>query len=265
VRIGSQEAGVTTQALNLLAAWNWDPSVIIGSLLLILSYISGTMLFRGYFPHSQPITHAQVWWFLCGVGVIFLALVSPLDEIGDGYLFSAHMLQHMLLMVIAPPMLLLGTPGWLLRPVVDHRTIRPIAHFAAGPIATFVLFNVNLCVWHVPFFYEAALHSEPIHILEHLTFVGTGIITWLPAFSPLRELPQLVYWKRLAYVVVDTFPSMALGWYFVAAQNVIYPTYAAAPRAFALDALNDQFIGGLMMTMPMGLVFLGALKNEQAE
>ncbi len=253
---------MTESAQQLLNEWNWDPSILIGTVLFVGAYLAAIGPFRSRFQSSDALTSKQALWFLLGVGVILFALVSPLDAIGDEYLFTAHMLQHTLLMVIAPPLLLLGTPGWMLRPLLRAPVMR-VAKILTLPPVAFLLFNGDLYLWHIPLLYEATLQNETIHIIEHLTFIATGVVNWFPLLSPLPELPRLQYLWRIAYLILDTLPMAILGWFFISASTVIYPTYAAAPHVFALYGLSDQYLGGLMMSMPMGLIYLGAVTDTR--
>ena len=248
---------MSEKALQLLTEWNWDPSILIGTALFIGAYLGALIPLRSRFRDPEK-TNLQVLWFLLGGAVIFVALVSPLDAIGDGYLFTAHMVQHALLMFIAPPLLLLGTPGWMLRPVLRDPTVRRIARFFTMAPVALVLFNANMVAWHLPVLYEATLENETIHIIEHLSFIATAVVNWMPILSPLPELPRLSLSAQILYLVLDLIPSAVLGWFFISATTVFYPTYAAAPRVFGVSGVDDQFIGGYMMAMPGTLAYLGA-------
>jgi cytochrome c oxidase assembly factor CtaG len=254
---------VSERALQLLTTWNWDPSILLGTALVVGVYLSALGPFRSRFDSSERTAPSQALWFLFGIGVIFLALVSPLDALSDGYLLSAHMLQHTLLMMIAPPLVLLGTPGWLLRPVLLRPSILPVAKFLTSPAVAFLLFNGNLLLWHIPVLYDAALEHEAIHIVEHLSFLATALVTWWPIFSPLPELPRLSYVWQMAYLMLDMAPAMALGAFLASASTVLYLPYAAAPRVFALQGMDDQLLGGLMMAMPVGMIFMGVMTNRK--
>jgi cytochrome c oxidase assembly factor CtaG len=245
--------------LLALTAWDWQPSVLIGAALLVGVYLGAIGPWRARFRTSRPVGRAQVVWFLLGAFVILFALVSPLDTLGDEYLFSAHMVQHLLLMLVAPPMLLMGTPGWMLRPFLRYPAVARTARVLTVPVMAFGLFSANFLVWHFPVFYEATLHSETVHIVEHLLFMATGVLNWWPILSPLPELPRLPYPGQILYLVLETVPTAALSALLVFSSAVLYPTYAAAPRLFGLSALSDQQIGGLIMWVPGGLIYLGAL------
>jgi putative membrane protein len=242
-----------------LTAWDWQPSVLIGVALLVGAYLGAIGPWRTHFRTSRPVERAQVIWFLLGAFVILFALVSPLDDLGDEYLFSAHMVQHLLLMLVAPPMILMGTPGWMLRPLLRYPAVARTARTLTTPVMAFALFNADMLAWHFPVFYEATLRSETIHIVEHLLFIATGVLNWWPILSPLPELPRLPYPGQILYLALETVPTAALSALLVFSSTVLYPTYAAAPRLFGLSALSDQQIGGLIMWVPGGLFYLGVL------
>jgi putative membrane protein len=249
---------LSDKALQLLTEWSWEPSILIGTALFVAAYLGALVSFGVRSRDSEKINPAQVFWFLLGTFIIFIALVSPLDAIGDGYLFTAHMVQHALLMFCAPPLLLLGTPGWMLRPLLRDPVVARIARFVTRAPVAFVLFNANMAIWHLPPLYEATLENETVHIIEHLSFIATALLNWMPILSPLPELPRLSEWGRILYLVANLIPSAILGWFFVTATTAIYPTYAAAPRVFGVSGVDDQFIGGYMMSMPATAVYLGA-------
>jgi cytochrome c oxidase assembly factor CtaG len=245
--------------VHILADWNWEPSIWIGVALLIGAYLCAIGPLRSRFGASEPVSRAGVAWFLLGAGVILFALVSPLDDLGDEYLFSAHMAQHLLLTLVAPPLLLMGTPGWTLRPILRYRIVTKVARVLTTPLVSFIVFNAVFLTWHLPALYEATLQNESVHILEHLLFMATGVLNWWPILSPLPELPRLSPPGQILYLFLEAVPATVLSALIVFAPTVLYPTYAAAPRVLGLDALADQQIAGLVMWTPGGLIYLGAL------
>jgi len=178
--------------------------------------------------------------------VLFLALESPIDVAGDKYLFSFHMLQHLLLAMIVPPLLLLGLPDeW-----------RAFYRIRVSPLAASVVFNLVLAIWHVPFLYEATLRNEPVHVLEHLTFLAVGVLFWWPLLVPEGRDGSMSVMGKIAYLGFAGVPPTILGLAFILSPTVIYPFYAAAPlpRVGGLSPLDDQQIGGLLMWVLGGLM-----------
>jgi putative membrane protein len=239
--------------------WNWEPSILIGLAGQAGAYLACVGPLRGRFAGSAPVPPARVQTFLLGVLVMFIALVSPLDILGDRYLLTAHMVQHLLITLVAPPLLLLGTPRWLLRPLLIPRFALPIGRWLTSPLVAFVLFNATFALWHVPAFYDAALRSLPIHILEHVTMFATATLTWWPIFSPLDELPRLSEPAQCVYLFFESLPPTILGALITFSGAVLYPTYRDAPRIWGLSPLDDQQVGGLIMWIPGALVFFGVL------
>jgi cytochrome c oxidase assembly factor CtaG len=242
-----------------LTEWNWAPSILIGLALLAGGYLGAAYLWRPRFRPSEPLPRAQVVWFMAGLGVIFVALLSPLDGLGDEYLFSAHMLQHFLIAFVAPPLLLLGTPAWLVRPLAAQTLIGRGLRFLTTPLIAFASFNLVFMAWHFPLLYEATLHDETIHIFEHLLFMATGVLNWWPILSPLPEMPRLSYPAQLAYLFLEGIPATILSALIVFAPAVLYPTYAAAERVIDLSPRDDQLFAGLIMWIPCDLLYLLAL------
>ena len=243
----------------LLTEWDWEPSIVLGSALLSGAYLYAIGPLRRRLRPSGAIGRGQVAFFLLGVAVMFLALVSPLDKVGDEYLFSAHMAQHLLLIMVMPPLLLMGMPGWLLRSLVQRPSVAGLARLATSPVVAFVLFNGNLWLWHLPAPYDLALRYEGIHIVEHLSFMATAVINWWPVLGPLLEVPRLSHPGRMAYLFLNSLASAALGILLVFARDPLYPSYVEAPRVFGISALADQQLGGLIMWVPGGLVYLLAI------
>ena len=240
-------------------AWNWEPGVLIGLALQAGAYLACVGPLRGRFVGSVPVPRWQVQTFLLGVLMLFFALVSPLDTLGDRYLLTAHMIQHLLITLVAPPLLLIGTPRWLLRPLLRLPFALPIGRAITKPLVTFLAFNITFALWHVPRYYEAALHNQAVHILEHITFFVTATLTWWPIFSPLDELPRLPEPLQCLYLFGESLPPTILGALITFPDYVLYPTYDAAPRVWGLSPLADQQIGGLIMWIPGALVFFTVL------
>ena len=240
--------------------WNLAPSIVIGVALLATSYLCAIYPLRRFIPASHPVKPTQPILFLLGTVLLFLALASPLDSLSDEYLFSAHMIQHTLLTLAAPPLLLAGIPGWLAGYMIHKPAIKKAARLLTNPLIAFSLYNLVYSLWHLPAAYEAALENDTIHLVEHLSFILTALLFWWPVLSSSPELPGLSYPMQILYLFLASVPCTILGGIFVFAPEVIYPRYAAAPPFLAgLDPMTDQQVAGVIMAMAGMLVYLGFL------
>src|SRR5256885_3662674 len=140
-----------------LTQWNWEPSIVIGTALIAGLYLYAIGPLRKKYHPGERVSRGMLCSFLLGMAIMFLALVSPLDELGDSYLFSAHMVQHLCLTIIGPPLLLLGTPEWIVKPALSNKVIFKVAKVLTFPVVAFVLYNVDFWLWHAPLFYDATL------------------------------------------------------------------------------------------------------------
>jgi len=204
---------------------------------------------------APELHRSQQGAFFFGLVVIFLSLNGPLHDLSDTYLFSAHMVQHLLLSLAVPPLLLVGTPGWLLRPFLENPKIAAIARAVTRPVRCFVIFNVVISIWHLPPLYNTAMAYHPIHIVQHLTFMVASVLMWWPFLSPLPELPRLSYPGQMLYCFLMVIPMSVVAIFIAMADHVLYPAYSVAPRIWDISPLSDQQIGGLIMWIPGGLLF----------
>lgn len=240
-----------------LTEWNLTPSIYVGIALIIGFYLYAVGPLRRRYRLADSVSRRQIVVFISGMLLIFLALASPLDELGDEYLFSAHMLQHLVLTMIGPPMLLLGTPGWLIEPLLRRRAVLRIGKVLTYPAVAFLLFNINFWLWHAPSLYNATLSDENLHIFEHLLFLITATIYWWPVFSPVEEgLPRLSLGGQVLYIFLGGMPSVALG----AGLTFLSPLYAPyiqqSVRAWGISPAADQQLGGLIMWVPLNIAYI---------
>jgi putative membrane protein len=235
--------------MSAAAGWErWDlhPSVLVG-----LAALGGLYVFWG----GLRAPRRRVAAFAAALAVLGLALNGPLHNLSDDYLFSAHMAQHLVLMLVFPPLLLYGTPAWVVRPLVRPRAVRRFARWATRPLAAGAIFSVPMTLWHFPQFYEAALEHHGLHVVQHLVFIATAVIMWWPVLSPVPELPRAGYLGQLVYLFALGLPMSLAGALITLAEHVLYPFYAAAPRVAGLTPLADQQLGGLLMWV-VGTMYL---------
>ena len=234
-----------------LTSWRWSihPSTVMGIAALGAVYLWAASRLR-----RQP-SLAQKIYFFSGLLLMFASLNGPIHDLSDDYLFSAHMVQHLLLTLAIPPLLLAGVPGWMLRPVLTNRLIaQPARFFTRAPIA-FVVFNLAIAAWHLPPLYNAAMANHNIHILEHLIFMVAAVLMWWPLLSQVPEFPRLAYPGQMLYSFLMSIPMSIVAVYIAMSDHVLYPAYAAAPRVLPISPLEDQLLGALIMWIPGGIIF----------
>jgi cytochrome c oxidase assembly factor CtaG len=244
---------------SILEMWSWEPSILLGIAIFLGLYLAAVGPLRKRFKASSPVRHTQVTWFILGTLVIFLALVSPLDELGDNYLFSAHMLQHSLLVFVVPPLLLAGTPAWLADALIRPRLIHPLARILTHPISAYLLFNLVFAIWHFPALYQAALDNQNVHIFEHLCFMVTAVLNWWPVLSHSELLPRLSAPVQMVYLFLEGIPCTVLGAVIIFQPTILYPAYLTAPSLLGISPMTDQQIAGLIMAMPGGMAYMIAM------
>jgi putative membrane protein len=234
-----------------LTWWRWSihPSTVIGIAALGALYVWGARR-----AHRDPTT-AQKIYFGSGLLLMFASLNGPLHDLSDDYLFSAHMVQHLLLTLALPPLLLAGVPGWMIRRPLATGFIAPVARFFTRAPIAFVTFNVVIAAWHLPPLYNAAMAHHSIHIVEHLMFMVAAVLMWWPLMSQLPELPRLAYPGQMLYAFLMSIPMSIIAVYIAMSDHVLYPAYAAAPRVLPLSPLEDQLLGALIMWIPGGIIF----------
>lgn len=236
--------------------WTLFPSVVIGCLLFVVVYelMAGPWRRKWDLSPVGPTVRDRVL-FHTAIAIVFVSLQGPLHELADVYLFSGHMVQHLLITLVFPPMALLGIPGWMWKPVTDKPWALAIGRALTRPTVTVLLPVFVLFGWHVPRMYEAALYDHNVHIAEHLSFMAAYVVLWWPAMTRSEALPALSPGWRMAYLFGQTLPMKLLGALLTMADYVLYPYYAQQDRVFGMDPMTDQRLGGLIMWLPGGLVF----------
>jgi putative membrane protein len=237
-------------------SWSFQPQVIAALVLVSAAYwlrmrdLHRVRRFGGR-------DWARVASFAAGVAVLFLALCSPIDTVGEERLFAVHMVQHLLLADIAPILLLLGLTRAFMRPAV--RRLRPVEQ-ALGPLAhpvvALVVLVATMWAWHVPVLYELALDHAWAHALEHAMFFTTGVAFWWFVIEPVPPRHRLKGPASIAYLSTAKLLMGALGLVLAFSPNAIYDTYKHVPETWGLSAVTDLNVGGLEMMLEQSLILV---------
>lgn len=223
---------------------------------VILAVMAVSLLYEVVAIKGGGVLRRQALAFFGALLVVVLALNGPVDALADHGLFTAHMVQHLLLALVFPPLLLLGTPDWMIRPLVRRRSVFKLFKFVTHPVIAFVLYNGFLAALHTPLVFEQMLRDESVHITLHLVLIATGILMWWPLLSPLPEVPRLSYPAQTLYLFLTLIPMAAVSAPITFADEVIYPWYLEMPNPLGLTPLADQTVGGLIMWVGSGLYLM---------
>lgn len=229
-------------------------STLIGTALFTGAYLRAVGPLRARHGRARTISPWRVASFLAGSVILVLSLNGPLHDLGDNFLFSAHMVQHLLLTLVVPPLWLIGTPDWLYRPLLERPAVRSAARVLTQPLVAFAIYNVIFAAWHVPRMYELALEHHAVHIVQHLLFIASAVLLWWPAVDPVPELSRMGPPLRLLYLFAIGVPMSVISALISLSGTILYPWYSVQPRVLGISPMDDQQLGGLIMWIPGGLV-----------
>lgn len=204
-------------------------------------------------PGERPATRRQVASFAIGLGFLLVGASWPIHELAERFLFSVHMSQHLIFSLMAPPLLLLGTPSWLARRLLKPAAIFAVVKELTRPLIAIALFNAYLVISHWPAFVEWTLRFPLAHFFAHFVLVATALVMWWPVLSPLPELGRISNPAQLLYLFGQTIVPTVPASFLTFSETVFYKTYARAPRISpGLSALQDQRIAGIIMKLGGG-------------
>ena len=251
---------------GIFQSWTFDPWIIIPLLL------TGGIYWRGWRDLHRRLPRRYAVWrlisFQAGLLTLFIALASPLHPLAE-LLLQFHMIQHLLLMMVIPPLLLLGAPvlpllRGLPRPVLQRglgpffasTALQRLAQFLTHPIVCLLAFTVSTIAWHVPALYELARSSDFWHNVQHVCFLGTGLLFWWPVVQPWPSRLRWPRWTMIPYLLFADIQNTALSAFLIFSERVLYPSYAAVPRLWGISVLDDQAAAGAIMWVPGSVIFL---------
>ena len=230
--------------------WHNEPFLVGGLILLAWFYAVVTGPWRDRVAPSARFERGKAWCFHGSLVIFYVAVGSPLDQIGERFLLSAHMLQHQLLIYPSAVLFLLGIPGWLADWLLGAPALRGVFRILGGSVMCGAIYVLTMSVWHVPALYEWALENKLVHVVEHFMFFGAALALWWPFFSPSREFPPASHAVQMMYLVAITIAMTPVFAYITFSQDPLYPTYEYAPRVIAgLSPSDDQIVAGALMKL----------------
>ena len=236
--------------------WFADPAVLAPLGLTVVIYVRRWRQVRRE-AGSRGATWLHALAFAGAMAALLGALVTPVDGLGEDYLFSAHMFQHVLLGDIAPLLLLLSLSRVILRPVTRRlmrfeRALGPLA----SPVTAIAVWLGTMYLWHIPALYDAAVENPLLHALEHLSFFAAGIALWWPLVQPIPMRHALTGLQPLGYIAAAKGGLAALGLFLAWSSTAHYPWYEDAPRIWGLTAVEDQNVAGVIMMVEQSLTLV---------
>lgn len=258
----------TNRELSLSAvlhAWSFPVAPFVALSIMLFTYVRGWRAANRTRPRELPRWRAVS--FLAGIVFVWIALASPIDALDD-YLLAAHMIQHFILMSVAPPLLVLGAPTVpvlrglprilirALQPLFQTRWLHRAGRFVTHPIAAWLAMNIAYLGWHIPAVFELTFRSELIHETEHLCFFLTSTAFWWVVLAPWPSRPQWPRWTTIPFLLSADIINTILSASLVFSGRVLYPSYLYAERISSLSPLQDQIAAGAEMWVINSLVFL---------
>ncbi|MBV9644115.1 MAG: cytochrome c oxidase assembly protein [Verrucomicrobia bacterium] len=250
----------------VFSSWTIPIGPTFAILVSFILYVRGwiALLFR--VPHRFPLW--RLFSFAAGLSTIFVAIASPLDAFG-GLMLQVHMIQHLLLMMVAPPLILAGAPYLpilsglprivareVVGPFLIWTPVKRIGDALLNPVFCWIAFTASNVLWHVPVCYELALNSPAWHQVEHLSFLLTGLMFWWHILLPWPSRAAWPRWAMIPYLVLADLQNTGLAAFLTFYDRVLYPTYEHVPRLWGSNPLDEQVIAGTIMWVPGSIIFL---------
>src|SRR5262245_30698941 len=249
-----------------LRSWPQSPWLLLSVVLAACIYLRGWLALRRRNPRrwhaGRPVA------FLGGLAIVFLALSSPIEPFA-ALLLRVHMLQHLLLMMAAPPLVWLGAPlfpmlrglPWQVRtywvaPLFRSRTLQEFFARLTHPAVALPFYVASTWLWHIPSAYELSLRSNGWHHFQHVCFLGTALLFWFPVIRPYPTHVRWSKWLLIPYLIVADIQNTVLSALLTFSSEVLYPHYASLPRLGGISALDDQSAAGVLMWVPGSVAFL---------
>jgi len=222
---------------------------VVAGVGLLAGAWSGAWLARRARPSLREAAALAV-----ALAAVLVMLNGPVHELSERYLFSAHMVQHLVLTLVVPPLLLAATPGWMIDALVARGGLGRLTRAVTRPVPALALYTIALVGWHLPAAYALALEVHAWHVVQHLTLMATATLAWWPVLGRSAAAPAVPYPAQILYLFAFGIPMTAVAAMITYAEDLLYPFYETAPRLLALTPLADQRLGGVLMWVPAAVV-----------
>lgn len=234
--------------------YQWHPEVW-----LLVAFLTGSYIYMvrvigpKAVPAGQPVvTRFNIGCFVGAMLMLWVASDWPIHDVGEEYLYSAHMLQHMMLSYFLPPLVLMATPQWLLRVLIGDGALYRVVAFMCRPVAAALIFNAVVIVTHIPGMVTASVENGPLHYSLHFAVVMGGLLMWMPVVGPLPEL-QIGPLAKCIYLFMQSLvPTIPAAW-LTFAEGAVYETYDQPVRVWGLSVQHDQQLAGAIMKTGGGI------------
>ncbi len=209
---------------------------------------------RALGPGRESMSSRQTWYFVAAMVILYIASDWPMHDISEQYLYSAHMLQHMMLAYFLPPLALMAFPEWFLRLLIGTGRVYSALRFLCKPVIAGVLFNLVVMITHIPGMVNASTENGPLHYGLHVLVVSTAMLMWMPVIGPFKEF-HMGYGAKMMYLFLQSvIPTVPAAW-LTFAESVVYKHYLTPVRVWGISVIEDQQIAGAVMKLG-GSIFL---------
>lgn len=240
----------------LYLSWQLEPVLLGGIFAMAVAYYLAVGPLRSRLAPGEKYPRKQAIVFGIGLVILFVNEGSPLHDLAERYLLSAHMFQHLLLSYLIAPLLLAGMPAWLLRSILVESRLRRVAKVLLNPLVTFFTFTLVMSFYHLPSVYSLALGNTSFHHSVHFVLLLASLMVWWPLVSPLEELPRPAYLTRLAYLFLLPVAQTPIFAGITFSDHPLYLYHHMPTRAFGLSVMEDQALAGAIMKIG-GMVAFG--------
>lgn len=234
------------------AAQSLLPSGTVALVLLAIGAAYVTVTIRG----RRPIQRDRLISFGCGIGAAILVVTGPVERLALDRLFTAYILQQFVLVMIAPPLMLAGTPDWMVRPLLSGLKVAKMWRRVTNPVVAFCTFSVVFSLIHLPSICDRVCHIHQYYYGIRALLLVVWLLLWWPLLSPLPEFPRLSYPVQIFYLFLLLIPMTAVSAPITLAESILYDFYLPSPHPFGLSPLDDQVLGGLCMWVVQGLYLM---------